>query len=104
MEDTEEGAPIVDVALATRRLAAVKLQWDRIKVSTHYCTCSLHLIDTCFQAVDLLVLFRSFAAAGHVVENVTVYPSEYGKQQMENVRLLLAFRLCSVALMCCTCC
>ncbi|CAM6082843.1 unnamed protein product [Calypogeia fissa] len=53
----------------TRRLAIVNMDWEHIR------------------AVHLLVLMRSFAPKGGSVHSVTVYPSEFGVEQMkeENV-------------------
>lgn len=49
----------------TSRFAVCNLDWDRIK------------------AADVMVLFTSFCPRGASVKRVTIYPSEYGKQRME---------------------
>lgn len=49
----------------TRRLAAVDLDWERVK------------------AVDIYAALRSFLPAGGRIESVTVYPSDYGLQRMK---------------------
>lgn len=65
-EDTfvpDENVPIIDKE--THRLAIVNLDWGRVK------------------AVDLFVLLSSFVRKGGQVSSVTVYPSEFGLQRME---------------------
>ena len=49
-----------------KRIAVKKLDWDSIS------------------AVDLLALFQSFCTkAGSSIEKVEIYPSQFGKEQME---------------------
>lgn len=48
-----------------RRLAAMDLDWDHVR------------------AVDIFAALRSFLPAGGSVQRVTVYPSDYGLQRME---------------------
>jgi len=70
--DTDDKVAAEDIPLgdATKRIAVMRLDWTRVT------------------AVDLLVLFRSFAPAGGVVESITIYPSEFGLQRMdEEMRL-----------------
>lgn len=50
---------------ATKRLACVDLDWEHIK------------------AVDILAVLRSFVPDGGKIVSVTVYPSDYGLQKME---------------------
>lgn len=60
-DNTDEEIPMGD---ATRRMAIMNCDWDRIR------------------AVDLFVLLQSFAPASGIVENVTIYPSDYGLKKM----------------------
>ncbi|PLN79583.1 hypothetical protein BDW42DRAFT_172566 [Aspergillus taichungensis] len=57
-----DGVPTGDV---TNRVAVVNLDWDNIR------------------AEDLMAVFSSFAPAGGRVLQVSVYPSEFGKERME---------------------
>ncbi|XP_017470870.1 PREDICTED: ESF1 homolog [Rhagoletis zephyria] len=50
---------------STNRLAVCNMDWDRIR------------------AVDLMVLFSSFLPPGGSVLSVTIYPSEFGKERMQ---------------------
>ena len=54
----------IPVCPPTRRLALVDLDWSQLR------------------AVDILAAMRSFCPSGGRVERVTVYPSDYGLQQM----------------------
>ncbi|ORY94387.1 hypothetical protein BCR43DRAFT_557795 [Syncephalastrum racemosum] len=60
-EDEQDKIPTGD---ATRRFAAVNMDWDRL------------------QAVDLLKVLGGFKPAGGVIERVSIYPSEFGKERM----------------------
>jgi len=60
-KDTDE-IPLGDV---TSRLAVVNLDWDHVR------------------AIDLMATLISFVPAGGRVLNVSVYPSEFGKERME---------------------
>ena len=53
----------------TRRLAAVNMDWDNIR------------------AVDLMAVAESFCPSGGKIEDVTVYPSEYGRERMEREQM-----------------
>jgi hypothetical protein len=57
--------PDVPSGEVTTRLAVVNLDWDNIR------------------AEDLMAVFSSFIPTGGRVLNVTVYPSEFGKERME---------------------
>ena len=64
-EDKVEAVPEGEIS---RRLAVVNLDWDHVR------------------AVDLLAAFSSYASTGSasdIVEKVTIYPSEFGKERME---------------------
>ncbi|KAF9887026.1 pre-rRNA-processing protein esf1 [Aspergillus nanangensis] len=58
----QSNVPTGDV---TNRVAVVNLDWDNI------------------QANDLMAVFSSFAPTGGKVLNVSIYPSEFGKERME---------------------
>jgi hypothetical protein len=60
-EEDEEDIPMGD---ATTRIAIQNCDWDSIK------------------ATDLLVVLQSFCPQGSVVNKVTVYPSDYGKEML----------------------
>ena len=49
----------------THRLAIVDLDWDKIR------------------AVDILAVLRSFLGKSHGIVGVTVYPSDFGLQKMQ---------------------
>jgi hypothetical protein len=49
----------------SRRIAVVNLDWDNIR------------------AIDLLAVFKSFVPEGGRIENITVYPSQFGKERLE---------------------
>ncbi|KAF7583245.1 nucleolar domain family protein [Clavispora lusitaniae] len=57
-EKPEEGDP-------SDTFAVVNLDWDNVR------------------AVDLMATFASFVPKGGLIKSVTIYPSEYGKQQMQ---------------------
>ncbi len=50
---------------AACRLALVDLDWDKLR------------------AVDIVAALRSFLPAGGSIKRVTVYPSDYGRQRMQ---------------------
>ena len=49
----------------TNRLAIVDLDWDKIR------------------AVDILAVLRSFLTSSRAITGVTVYPSDFGLQKMQ---------------------
>ncbi|EPS38072.1 hypothetical protein H072_8222 [Dactylellina haptotyla CBS 200.50] len=57
-----EAVPLGDIS---SRIAVVNLDWDHVK------------------ATDLFVVLSSFAPIGGKVLNVSIYPSEFGKERME---------------------
>lgn len=65
-DDVEHGA----MDDATSRLAVMNLDWSRVK------------------STDILVLFNSFLPGSGYIKVVRIYPSEYGMQQMELVRII----------------
>lgn len=58
----QSNVPLGDV---TKRIAVVNLDWDNIR------------------AEDLMAVFSSFLPTGGRVTNVTVFPSEFGRERME---------------------
>jgi len=64
--DGQEQIPIGEV---TSRLAAVNMDWDNIR------------------AVDLMAVASSFLPPDGKLENVTIYPSEFGRERMEREEL-----------------
>lgn len=62
-EAEEENVPVTEQE--TRRLALVSMDWDHIK------------------AIDILVVMNSFLPKGGKILSVSVYPSEFGLQQMK---------------------
>ncbi|CAI5522567.1 unnamed protein product, partial [Closterium sp. Naga37s-1] len=60
----QEEERVETVEEATRRLALVNMDWDNVR------------------AVDILVVLRSFVPPGGRITAVTVYPSDFGRQQM----------------------
>lgn len=65
IEQTEE----IPMGEVSRRIAAVNLDWDNIR------------------AADLLAVAASFAPPGGKIENVTIYPSEFGRERLEREEL-----------------
>lgn len=65
IEQTEE-IPMGEVSC---RIAAVNLDWDNIR------------------AADLMAVAASFAPTGGKIENVTIYPSEFGRERLEREEL-----------------
>ncbi|KAK6533369.1 pre-rRNA-processing protein esf1 [Orbilia ellipsospora] len=57
-----DAVPLGDIS---SRIAVVNLDWDHVK------------------AVDLFVVLSSFAPIGGKILNVSIYPSEFGKERME---------------------
>lgn len=58
-------APEVPMGEVTSRLAVVNLDWDHIR------------------AVDLMAVAQSFCPPDGIIEEVAVYPSEFGRERME---------------------
>ncbi|XP_058119608.1 ESF1 homolog [Anopheles ziemanni] len=50
---------------STKRLAVCNMDWDRIR------------------AVDIMVLLNSFLTPGSTIKSVAIYPSEFGKERMQ---------------------
>ncbi|EGP84234.1 uncharacterized protein MYCGRDRAFT_62083 [Zymoseptoria tritici IPO323] len=61
VEQTED----VPMGEVSRRIAAVNLDWDNIR------------------AADLMAVAASFAPTGGKIENVTIYPSEFGREKLQ---------------------
>lgn len=62
--ELDREAPRIADDETTARLALCNMDWDRIK------------------AQDIMVLMTSFLPPGGVINEVTIYPSEFGKKQM----------------------
>jgi hypothetical protein len=56
-----------DFGEATARIAVKNCDWTRMR------------------AVDLLAIFQSFTPPGGIIKSVTVYVSDFGKEQMKKV-------------------
>lgn len=61
-EETDEKPPEGDPA---PRFAVVNLDWDHVK------------------SVDLMATFQSFVPSGGHIEEISIYPSEFGKERMQ---------------------
>ena len=66
----EEEAEDIPMGEETRRFAVLNCDWTRIR------------------AVDLFALCQSFAPATGAVENVTIYPSNYGLQKIVRAHVM----------------
>lgn len=66
-EDTagQEQTESIPMGEVSRRIACVNLDWDNIR------------------AADIMAVAQSFAPNGGRVENVTIYPSEFGRERLE---------------------
>lgn len=64
-EAAEEAEKVPTTTDGTRRIAMMNMDWEHIK------------------AVDLFMLMRSFLPKGGRVDSVTVYPSDFGIEQMK---------------------
>ncbi|KAI8066380.1 hypothetical protein BC940DRAFT_320076 [Gongronella butleri] len=64
-QDERDKIPQIAVGDETRRLAVVNLDWDKIK------------------STDLYRVLTEFKPKTGIIESVTVYPSEFGKERME---------------------
>lgn len=69
MQRMQGGTGNLEQGEITKRIAIVNLDWDQVR------------------AVDLYSLFSSFAADGGKVERIVVYPSEFGKERMQQEEL-----------------
>ncbi|KAG6546960.1 hypothetical protein Mapa_011576 [Marchantia paleacea] len=63
-EETKDDERVPTTNQETKRLALMNMDWGHIR------------------AVDLLVVLRSFQPKGGMVESLTIYPSEFGVEQM----------------------
>ncbi|KAK6202422.1 uncharacterized protein RJT21DRAFT_19641 [Scheffersomyces amazonensis] len=61
--EVEQGKP--DEGEPSSRFAVVNMDWDNLK------------------AVDLMATFISFVPSGGSIKSITIYPSEFGKEQMQ---------------------
>jgi len=66
-QESDEQVPLGD---ETHRFAVINLDWDNIKAS------------------DLMKVFNGFKSDGSIIRSVKIYPSEFGKKQIEKVTLL----------------
>ncbi|KAL9104063.1 MAG: hypothetical protein Q9163_000960 [Psora crenata] len=65
LEDQEGGRDGIPKGQVSSRLAVVNLDWDNIR------------------AADLMAVFSSFIPTGGRILNITIYPSEFGRERME---------------------
>jgi hypothetical protein len=70
-QESDESDEQVPLGNETRRLAVINLDWDNVKAS------------------DLMKVFNSFISDGSIICSVKIYPSEFGKDRMEKVTILL---------------
>jgi hypothetical protein len=62
----QDDKTLIAVDAATRRLAAVDLEWSNMR------------------AVDIFAVLQSFVGGGGAIERVVVYLSDYGRQEREH--------------------
>ena len=65
----QEAGDDIPMGEVTRRIAAVNLDWDNIRAS------------------DIMAVASSFIPTTGLIESVTVYPSEYGRERLEREEL-----------------
>ncbi|ORZ08882.1 hypothetical protein BCR42DRAFT_424202 [Absidia repens] len=64
-EDEEDKIPHIEQGEETKRLALVNLDWDKVK------------------AMDIFQVLNGFKPKAGVIERVTIFPSEFGKERIE---------------------
>lgn len=65
----QEQTETIPLGEVTRRIAAVNLDWDNIR------------------AMDVMAVSSSFAPKGGKITNVTIYPSEFGRERLQREEL-----------------
>eukprot|EP00850_Spirogloea_muscicola_P000296 SM000001S04698 [mRNA] locus=s1:1716128:1720348:- [translate_table: standard] len=93
VEAEEGGEKVATTEEETRRLAIVNLDWDHVRVRklpieakanslVLRTVLSVQVGEKDAIAVDILVILQSFLPRGGSIARVTVYPSDFGLQQM----------------------
>lgn len=65
LDEQEPGGGAIPVGEITSRIAVVNLDWDNIR------------------AADLMAVFSSFVAGAGVIQKISIYPSEFGKERIQ---------------------
>lgn len=65
------------------RLALCNMNWDRLNAVDLYGTTWHRLIMTALSSLSPLVLFNSFKPTVGMVKSVSIYPSDYGRERLQ---------------------